>query len=412
MPTSDVADIRAWLESRIGAGVRLGLSTCSEMLERLGNPQADFPSIHVAGTNGKGSLCAHLSALGSMNGELIGLYTSPHLVTVEERARIDGRPVSAEEFDACLEEVREAGRIEPEILPTYFETTFLASMLAFSRNNVDRAVIETGLGGRLDSTRLVDADICAITTISMDHSEVLGDTLSKIATEKAGIHRPGVPLLCLEHEDEEVRAAIEGIAGEDVGWVPRTSEDAQAMARSMASVIGSRIGWRDMDVDVSWPGRSLDRIEWAGSDLILSAAHNSESLSHDLRRLEPERHVLVVGMTQKEDLSESIEPLLQSEGRIQTILTEVHGGRNPSVPAEHLSEHLSGHSELAPLQIVDPIAAIDAASKIAKQEGCIVYMTGSVYLVGRAIEEIVAREGSDLWDFLQAHPPREGYGNL
>ena len=77
MPTSDVADIRAWLESRIGAGVRLGLSTCAEMLERLGNPQSDFPSIHVAGTNGKGSLCAHLSALGSMNGELIGLFTSP-----------------------------------------------------------------------------------------------------------------------------------------------------------------------------------------------------------------------------------------------------------------------------------------------------------------------------------------------
>ena len=112
MPTSDVADIRAWLESRIGAGVRLGLSTCSEMLERLGNPQGDFPSIHVAGTNGKGSLCAHLSALGSMNGELIGLYTSPHLVTVEERARIDGRPVSAAEFDSCLGGVREAGRIE------------------------------------------------------------------------------------------------------------------------------------------------------------------------------------------------------------------------------------------------------------------------------------------------------------
>ena len=110
----------------------------------------------------------------------------------------------------ALEEVREAGRIEPEILPTYFETTFLASMLAFSRNNVDRAVIETGLGGRLDSTRLVEADICAITTISMDHSEVLGDTLPKIATEKAGIHRAGGPLLCLDHEDEGGQGEIEG----------------------------------------------------------------------------------------------------------------------------------------------------------------------------------------------------------
>ena len=82
-------DIRGWLAGRIGAGVRLGLSTCSEMLDRLGNPQSDFPSVHVAGTNGKGSLCAHLSALGSRNGELVGLFTSPHLAMVEERARID-----------------------------------------------------------------------------------------------------------------------------------------------------------------------------------------------------------------------------------------------------------------------------------------------------------------------------------
>ena len=120
------------------------------------------------------------------------------------------------------------------------------------------------------STRLVEADICAITTISMDHSEVLGDTLPKIATEKAGIHRPGVPLLCLDHEDEEVRAAIEGVAGEDVVWVPRVSEDAQEVARSMASVIGSRVGWKDMETDVVWPGRSLDRIHWSGAELILS----------------------------------------------------------------------------------------------------------------------------------------------
>lgn len=406
MPTSGVADIRAWLESRIGAGVRLGLSTCSEMLERLGNPQADFPSIHVAGTNGKGSLCAHLSALGSMNGELIGLFTSPHLVTIEERARIDGRPVSPEEFDACLEEVRVAATMEPEILPTYFETTFLASMLAFSLNNVDRAVIETGLGGRLDSTRLVEADICAITTISMDHSEVLGDTLPKIATEKAGIHRPGVPLLCLDHEDDQVRAAIEGVAGEDVIWVPRAGEDAQEVARSMASVIGSRIGWKDKETTVAWPGRSSDRINWNGVDLILSAAHNSESLSHDLGRLGQERHVLVVGMTQKQDLSETTEPLLLSDCRIQTVVTEVHGGRTPSVPAGELSKILSGHSEVAPMIIEEPIEAVDGASRLAIEEGCIVYVTGSIYLVGRVVGALASREGGDLWDYLEAHPSR------
>ena len=317
-----------------------------------------------------------------------------------------GLRVSPEEFDACLEEVRNAGRMEPEILPTYFETTFLASMLVFSRNNVDRAVIETGLGGRLDSTRLVEADICAITTISMDHSEVLGDTLPKIATEKAGIHRPGVPLLCLDHEDEEVRAAIEGIAGEDVVWVAGASKEAQEVARNFASVIGRRIGWDEMETKVVWPGRSLDRVQWSGSEVILSAAHNSESLAHDLERLGNERHVLVVGMTLKENLSETIEPLLHSEGRIQTIVTEVHGGRKPSVPAGLLSEHISSDSDEPALLISEAIEAIDAASKIAIEENGMVYVTGSVYLVGQAIEEMVSREGADLWECLVAHPPR------
>ena len=240
----------------------------------------------------------------------------------------------------------------------------------------------------------------------MDHSEVLGDTLPKIATEKAGIHRPGVPLLCLDHEDEGVRAAIEGVAGEDVVWVPRAGEDAQEVARRMASVIGTRIGWKDMETDVVWPGRSMDRIDWSGAELVLSAAHNSESLSHDLGRLGSERHVLVVGMTQKEDLSESIEPLLRSEGRIRTIVTEVHGGRTPSVPAETLSERLSVDSGQPPQIIKEPIEAIDTASRAASEEGCIVCVTGSVYLVGKAIEEMVSRVGGDLLQQLQAHPPR------
>ena len=180
MATGESRQIRDWLRGRIGAGMRLGLSTCSEMLDRLGNPHRDYPTIHVAGTNGKGSLCAHLSSLGASNGDIVGLFTSPHLITEEERTRIDGRPIDPAELDSLMEDVRLACESEPRIEPTYFEVTFLVSMLAFSRAGVDRAVIETGLGGRLDSTSLVEPDVCAITTISMDHSEVLGDTLSLI----------------------------------------------------------------------------------------------------------------------------------------------------------------------------------------------------------------------------------------
>ena len=395
------------MAGRIGAGVRLGLSNCSEMLDRLGNPQSDFPSVHVAGTNGKGSLCAHLSALGSRNGELVGLFTSPHLAMVEERARIDGRPISKESFDRFLEEVREASYIEPAIQPTYFETTFLASMLAFSRSSVDRAIIETGLGGRLDSTRLVEADICAITTISMDHAEILGDSLPKIATEKAGIHRTGVPMICLHHDDEGVRGTIEGIAGEDAIWFSPKSQDAQEVAKQMALEIGGRIGWEEIAVDVTWHGRTFSPMTWSGTNFHLSAAHNPESISHDLSRIEGSEHVLLLGMTQKEDLSESTSLFSNSDGRIRTIVTEVNGGRRPTVPIADLADAIHEASGEDPLLVPEPSDAMEVASEIAREQGCSVFVSGSVYLVGQIIKEHSSREGADLRNLLVAHPPRD-----
>ena len=400
-------DIRGWLAGRIGAGVRLGLSTCSEMLDRLGNPQSDFPSVHVAGTNGKGSLCAHLSALGSRNGELVGLFTSPHLAMVEERARIDGRPISEVSFDRFLEEVREASSIEPAIQPTYFETTFLASMLAFSRSGVDRAIIETGLGGRLDSTRLVEADICAITTISMDHAEILGDSLPKIATEKAGIHRPGVPIICLNHEDKEVRGAIEGVADDDAIWFTPDCHDAQEVANQMALEIGGRIGWKQLEVHVTWHGRTSSPLLCAGVNFHLSAAHNPESICHDFGRMAGAEYVLLLGMTQKEDLADSVSMLSNYDGSIRTIVTEVNGGRRPTVPMSELASAIFESTGDEPLQIPDPSDAMEAASEIAREQGCSVFVSGSVYLVGQIIKEHSSREGMDLRDLLVAHPPRE-----
>ena len=134
---------RDWLDERLSMGVKLGLDNCREILSRMGDPHLEFSSIHVAGTNGKGSLCVKLSAASSSSGNITGLFTSPHLVTVEERIRIDGRPVSPVLFDDLLEMVRLASEERPAISPTYFETTFLVAMLAFSISGVDRAIIET-----------------------------------------------------------------------------------------------------------------------------------------------------------------------------------------------------------------------------------------------------------------------------
>ena len=197
MTSHDETKIRSWLTSRIGKGMRLGLETCDELLYRLGRPEHNFPCIHIAGSNGKGTLCANLSSIGARNGELIGVFTSPHLVSIEERTRIDGKPIKSDIYDKYLRQIKLASEKNPEIFPTYFEITFLVSILAFSEAGVDRAVIETGLGGRLDASRLCNADLCAITTISKEHTEILGNSLEEIAREKLGIYREGVPLFCM-----------------------------------------------------------------------------------------------------------------------------------------------------------------------------------------------------------------------
>ena len=406
MASTRAPDIREWLTGRIGAGVRLGLSTCAEMLERIGHPERAFPSIHVAGTNGKGSLCAHLSSMGSRNGHLIGLFTSPHLVTVEERARIDGRPVEPDQFDRYLEEVRQASLIEPAIHPTYFEATFLASLLAFAHAGVDRAVIETGLGGRLDATRLVEADLCAITTISRDHTELLGDDLGQIAAEKAGIHREGVPLLCLHHDDASVRDAIEGAAGADVDWCHTVCDDAQGVARELASTIAERLGWFEQETDVKWAGRTKDSFDWyAEVDCRISAAHNEESLSHDLRAMDDQRYVLLRGMTQRHDLPSTMSAFEGASNCVRAVVTEVHGGRKPTASPQEITRELVGlgHSEVEVSP--DPLTAMDKAVGHAVELDCVVYVTGSVYLVGELLGELVRREGLDLWDTLTIHPP-------
>lgn len=170
-----------------------------ELLSRLGNPQEGIKIIHVAGTNGKGSVCAYLNAMLLAGGKKTGLFTSPHLVRINERFQINGEDVSDEQFlDAFLKVEKAAKEYEAEGKghPSYFETLFLMGMLIFKEAGVEYLVMETGLGGRLDATNVVEKPLaCIITSISRDHTEYLGDILEAIAGEKAGIIKAGVPVI-------------------------------------------------------------------------------------------------------------------------------------------------------------------------------------------------------------------------
>ena len=189
-----------YLHSLQRFGVKLGLQNVDAVLAACGDPQRRFPSIHVAGTNGKGSVCAMLASILRADGRRVGLYTSPHLADVRERIRIDGRTIADADFDRLLGRIRKtidrllaAGRLEAH--PTYFEVLTILAFLHFAERKVDIAVLEVGMGGRFDATNVVTPLVSVITSISLDHREYLGRSLAAIAFEKAGIIKPGVPVV-------------------------------------------------------------------------------------------------------------------------------------------------------------------------------------------------------------------------
>ncbi len=193
--------------SRIGkAALKPDLTNTLKLCEALGNPQHQFKSIHLAGTNGKGSTSHALTAIFQQNGYTTGLYTSPHLIDFRERIRINGIPISQQ---WVVDFVDKTKPLIEEINPSFFEITVAMAFLAFAEAKIDIAIIETGLGGRLDSTNIITPLLSVITNISYDHKDLLGETLAQIAAEKAGIIKPNVPVIIGEQHDETERVFFE-----------------------------------------------------------------------------------------------------------------------------------------------------------------------------------------------------------
>ena len=194
-------ECRAYLDHLQHFGIKLGLENIRALCAALGNPQNRFLSIHVAGTNGKGSVSAMLAGIMRAHGLKTGLYTSPHLARVEERIRIDGTMIPPRRFRerlTALKAVIDRAMAEGKLVyhPTYFEVVTALSFVEFAEREVDVAVLETGMGGRFDATNVVRPLVSVITTIAKDHEKHLGATLDKIAFEKAGIIKSGVPVVC------------------------------------------------------------------------------------------------------------------------------------------------------------------------------------------------------------------------
>ena len=203
-------------------GIKLELSTISAILDKLGRPQNQFHGIHIAGTNGKGSTAAMLTAILKQAGYKVGLYTSPHLVRFNERIQINGRPISNERVVAAYRAVKDKHGRKRE--PTFFEYTTAMAFYEFASQNVDLAVIETGMGGRYDATNVIKPVLSIITNISLEHRAYLGKTLAAIAGEKAGIIKPRTPVVTGARQ-ETVMAVIRRTAAEKHSACYRLGED-------------------------------------------------------------------------------------------------------------------------------------------------------------------------------------------
>ena len=173
-------------------GVKMGLEHTLELFEKIGNPHKELELIHIAGTNGKGSCSALIENILRISGKKVGLYTSPHLINYNERIRVDGNPIKNLEIISFIE--RNQCYIE-NIKSTFFEVSTAMALDYFKKKNVDVAIVETGLGGRLDSTNIIEPKLSIITEISLDHLDILGDTILKIAKEKSGIIKEKTPVV-------------------------------------------------------------------------------------------------------------------------------------------------------------------------------------------------------------------------
>ena len=234
-------------------GIKVGLEHTQRLLEVCSNPQDNFISIHIAGTNGKGSTSAMLSSILIEAGYNVGLYTSPHLLKFNERIRVNSIPISDERIVEFMSKYKSAIN---EIESTFFETTTAMTFDYFDKKKVDVAVIETGLGGRLDSTNVIKPKVTVISSITADHTEILGDDLETIAFEKGGIIKMGVPLI-LSSQSEEVKNVLLEIADrKDVNVTYCNQNDIKNVS---ISETGTKFNWRDIDYETCLIGEHQAR---------------------------------------------------------------------------------------------------------------------------------------------------------
>ena len=429
----------AYLESLNIFGIKLGLERIQKLLARLELPQERYRTIHVTGTNGKGSVSAMLAGILRHSGIHTGFYSSPHLVSYTERIRVDGQAISEQEFADCLSSIKvyiDKMIADGEECPTQFEVLTALAFFYFAIKHVEYAVIEVGLGGLLDSTNVVVPEVSVITNVTLEHADRCGGTLEGVAHHKAGIIKDDVPVVTaaqgvaldiIRQQAEEKNADI-FVAGEDFsadfisyegnfqrlefssGLLGAVKEPynlhllgkhqienaaVAVMAAKLISNLDSRITNKTIDdalTLVSWPAR-FEQADYNGQKIIIDGAHNPAGMtalreSLDLYFPAPER-VLLLGILKDKDIDTMLDILLRPNDTV--VVTVPHSDRasDPQILAGKVAAHVQ-HVEA----IADNSEAMNRALELANGEKLLI-MAGSLYLVGGLRKLLMDKKGGE-----------------
>jgi len=396
-----MSDFLDRLAARRRFGMRPSLDAIRGVCDALGDPQKNLRAIHVAGTNGKGAVCAMIDACLRAGGLRACRYTSPHLVRINERFFVDGKPVDDVTLESAADKVFHADSDTNSQL-TFFEALTAVAFIAFSEAKCDYAVLETGLGGRLDATNICAPEICVITKIGLDHCDWLGDTVEKIAAEKAGIIKKGVPIV-LGKNDPEVIAVVKTRASE-VGapffYAPDMADESEIpdgfslegafnrenAVTALAALKVLKKGSRDGLSNVVWPGR-FQRV----GRFIIDGAHNppaARALAAALRKYAPfagSVPTLIAGFCGDKDVDETLRILAPLVGKGIAVRTN-----NPrSLAPEELARKME--SAGIPAISCDSIhLALEKMGSVPSGSGADTLICGSLFLAGEALAELGA----------------------
>ena len=421
---TDYATVTEYLYAlKASSGVKFGIDRMQHLVEVLNHPERSYPVIHVAGTNGKGSVSAMLESIFRAAGFRTGLYTSPHLVKLGERVQVDRQLLTEAEIVAYTAELKPAaeaiGKRSPDENPTFFEFMTAMAFLQFQRKGVDLAVIEVGMGGRLDATNVVRPAVSVITSIGLDHCAELGDTLEKIAREKAGIIKPDCPVV-MGRLPPEAEAVIREVAaanharvysvreefGEASSNYPSTNlEGTYQRWNAATAVLVARILEPRFKIDepaisrglqaVNWPGR-WQRATVGGKKLILDASHNPEgvqTLEENLRKLVAEtgrKPVIVAGA-----LGEFRAKALL--GVVSRYAKEIHlitPKQARATPFDEMLALIPDESKKMVYRATVDSVFPDSERCAIGESGDTVVVTGSIYLLGEVLERIEPGRGA------------------